>query len=167
MERTALFLCHGPKHWPDEFGSAGSVRDILKGEDGGKKKNIHPVSLEGNVFPAPFSLKLQQQIIAETMPKRQLTRVKIDFGANVALPGQLRGGGVGGRPWLGRETELPRKPPLKKVLSTCWASEASWEPPAAALQGARPFSGPKLSFAPLGRGDPWLSPGPDFRCESV
>lgn len=57
MERTALFLCHGPKHWLDEFGSAESVRDILKGEDGGKKKNILPVSLEGTVFPAPFSLK--------------------------------------------------------------------------------------------------------------
>lgn len=89
----------------------------------------------------------------------------MDLRANVARAGLPRAG-VGG-PWLRGETTLPRKPPGKKVLSTCWASEASWETPAAALQGAQPFPSPKLSFAPLGRSEPWLSPSPDFRRETV
>ena len=80
-------------------------------------------------------------------------------------PGQAcwgSGGGGGRRPRQGKQTTLPRKPP-PKVLSTCWVLEASCKPPAAALQGARPFLGPKLSFAPLGSGEPRLSPQSRFQ----
>lgn len=88
MERTALFLCRGPKRRLEE-----SVRYTRKGEAGGKMKNTNPISLEGNVFPPPSSLQLEKQIIAVTT-LRKATRRRTKWISEPTWPG--------GRCWGGR-----------------------------------------------------------------
>lgn len=84
------------------------------------------------------------------------------FGATVAQAGPAGGKGT---PEAGRGDRVTRE--ASSEDSTCWASESSDEPPAATLQGADPSRGPKLSFAPFRKDEPWLSPSSDFRCERV
>lgn len=86
----------------------------------------------------------------------------MDFGANVAQRGPAGvevGCGYHGSP--GRSAS-PRS--LLGRFLPVGLGGPSCEPPAAALEGAPPSPGPKLSLAPLGRGEPRSSPSPHFRC---
>lgn len=86
----------------------------------------------------------------------------MDFAANVAHRGPAgdeEGWGYHGSP--GRSAS-PRSL-LERFLPVGLGGRAA-NPPAAALEGAPPSPGPKLSLAPLGRGEPRSSPSPHFRC---
>lgn len=85
----------------------------------------------------------------------------MDFGASVAQWGPA-GGEVArayhGSPGRSARPEDSLGAPKPYLLGL----GAELRTPAAALKDAPPSSGPKLSIAPLGRGEPRSSPNPHF-----